>query len=93
MFNKKAVKENILLRDKQMRVGYTQNEEEKYILESLISTNEWETTVFPKEYPHDQGTWRILYIQQRENNYHSVVCWVPRNPGYIIERFLVNIDL
>jgi hypothetical protein len=65
----------------------------KYILESLISTNEWETTVFPKEYPHTQGTWRVLYVQQRENNYHSVVCWVPRNPGYITERFLVNIDL
>jgi hypothetical protein len=72
---------------------YCNYDNAKFILENLISTNEWETTVFPKEYPHAQGTWRVLYIQQRENNYHSVVCWVPRNPGYITERFLVNIDL
>lgn len=65
----------------------------KYIIETLTNTDEWETTVFPKEYPHNQGMWRVLYIQHRENNYHSVVCWVPSNPGYIIERFLVNIDL
>jgi len=65
----------------------------KYILESLISTDEWETTVFPKEYPHGQGTWRVLYIQRGENNYHSVICWVPRNPGFITERFSVNVDL
>jgi len=65
----------------------------KYILESLISTNEWETTVFPKEYPHPQGIWRVLYVHHRENNYHSVVCWVPRNPGHITERFIVNVDL
>ena len=65
----------------------------KSIIATLISTNEWETTVFPKEYPHGQGTWRVLYINERENNYHSVICWVPNNPGYIIERFLINIDL
>jgi hypothetical protein len=65
----------------------------KYILESLISTNEWETTVFPKEYSHPQGTWRVLYVHHRENNYHSVVCWVPRNPRHITERFIVNVDL
>lgn len=65
----------------------------KYIIETLISTDEWETTVFPKEYTHEEGLWRVLYIHNRENNYHSIVCWVPSRPGYIIERFNVNIDL
>ena len=65
----------------------------KYIIETLTSTNEWETTIFPKEYPHENGVWRVLYIQRERNNYHSVVCHVPINPGYIIDRFSVNIDL
>jgi len=72
---------------------YCNYDNAKYILESLISTNEWETTVFPKEYPHGQGIWRVLYINQEENNYHSVICWVPNRPGYIIERFIVNVNL
>jgi hypothetical protein len=65
----------------------------KFIIETLISTDEWETTIFPKEYPHENGVWRVLYIQRGRNNYHSVVCHEPINPGYIIERFIVNIDL
>ena len=65
----------------------------KYIIETLISTDEWETTIFPKEYPHENGVWRVLYIQRGRNNYHSVVCHVPNNPGYIIDRFSVNIDI
>jgi hypothetical protein len=65
----------------------------KFVIETLISTDEWETTVFPKEYSHSQGFWRVLYIQHRENNFHSVVYWVPRNLGYIIEKYIVNIDL
>jgi hypothetical protein len=65
----------------------------KDIIETLISTDEWETTVFPKEYPHETGVWRVLYIQRGRNYYHSVVCYVPSNPGYITERFIVNVDL
>ncbi len=65
----------------------------KYIIETLISTDEWETTVFPKEYPHENGVWRVIYIHNRDNSYHSVVCHEPTNLGYITERFLVNIDL
>ena len=65
----------------------------KFIIETLISTDEWETTVFPKEYPHENGVWRVLYLQRGSNNYHSVICHVPSNPGYIIERFIVNIDI
>lgn len=63
------------------------------IIVNLISTNEWETTIFPKEYPYEHGVWRVLYINHRENCYHSVICHVPSNPGFIIERFLINIDL
>lgn len=65
----------------------------KYILETLTSTDEWETTIFPKEYPHEQGVWRVLYIQREVNNFHSVICHVPNNPGFIVERFLVNLVL
>ena len=65
----------------------------KYIIETLTNTNEWETTIFPKEYPHSQGFWRVLYIQRGRNNYHSVVCWVSNNPGHIIQRFNVNVEL
>ena len=65
----------------------------KFIIETLISTDEWETTVFPKEYPHETGVWRVIYIHNRDNRYHSVVCHEPTNQGYITERFLVNIDL
>ncbi len=65
----------------------------EYVIRTLISTDEWETTIFPKEYPHPQGLWRVLYIQRGNNNFHSVVCWVPNNPGHIIDRFSVNIDL
>ena len=65
----------------------------KYIIETLTNTDEWETTIFPKEYPNENGVWRVLYIQRGRNNYHSVVCHVPTNSGYIVERFIVNIDL
>ena len=65
----------------------------KFIIETLISTDEWETTIFPKEYPHENGVWRVLYIHNRETTYHSVVCHVPSNPGYITDRFSVNIDI
>jgi len=65
----------------------------KFIIETLISTDEWETTIFPKEYPHENGVWRVIYIHNRDNSYHSVVCHEPTNSGYITERFLVNIDL
>ena len=51
------------------------------------------STVFPKEYPHENGSWRVLYIQRGRNNYHSVVCHVPSNPGHIMDRFNVNIDI
>lgn len=65
----------------------------KFIIETLISTDEWETTIFPKEYPHENGVWRVLYIQRGRNNYHSVVCHVPNNLGYIIDRFSININI
>ena len=65
----------------------------KFIIETLISTDEWETTIFPKEYPHENGVWRVLYIQRGRNNYHSVVCHEPTNPRQIMDRFNVNIDI
>ena len=65
----------------------------KYILETLTNTDEWQTTIFPKEYEHPSGKWRVLYIQQGTSNFHSVICHVPNNPGHIIERFCVNIEL
>lgn len=64
----------------------------EWIVKTLIDNHEMETTIFPKEYPHLHGTWRVLYITHTERGYHSVVCWVRNNPGYIIERFIVNID-
>lgn len=64
----------------------------KYILETLISTDEWETTIFPKEFPHPTGLWRVLYIQRERNHFHSVICHVPQ-AGYIIQRYNVNVSL
>jgi hypothetical protein len=65
----------------------------KHILETLLSTNEWETTIFPKIYDHQFGYWNVVYINGREDSYHSVLSYHSNLPGRHYHNFLVTIDL
>ena len=67
-------------------------EDARILLDGLILTGAYETTIFPKEYPAEHGIWRVAYINYRENTFHSVVSYIPNNSNYLTENFLINID-
>jgi len=67
-------------------------EDARILLDGLILTGAYETTIFPKEYPAEHGIWMVAYINYRENTFHSVVSYIPNNSNYLTENFLINID-
>lgn len=67
-------------------------EDARRLLDALIVTGEYETTIFPKEYPAEHGIWKVVYINYRDNSFHSVITYIPNNPYYLTESFLINID-
>ena len=53
----------------------------KNIVEILTSTDEWHTTIFPKEYPHSKGCWRVLYLNYNNGTFNSLLSFVWDNTG------------